>query len=235
MATQKRSMAQRSKQQPAPTEVGRLAFVRLLLEKSLDEAQRPPPYVYGAILSLHDAVELFMQIATEHYGKKKNDHAFKSYWTILGSCAPVVKVYESAMDRLNKARVDLKHYGNLPAPEQVKQFADHVSLFLDEAAAEIFGLQLADISPVCFVTIESVKGPLAKAQACLGPATSRTASSTQGSRCSWPSMNRTSGTAGRSSAFTTQWAWPWMPCRHGWSWRSDPSRPEKKRPLLLSA
>lgn len=49
-----------------PLTVQRLAFIRFLYEQGVSQADQPEPLSATAVLSFHDAVELFLRLAAEH-------------------------------------------------------------------------------------------------------------------------------------------------------------------------
>lgn len=46
--------------------VRRLAFIRFFYGQGLEQAGRPQPMAATALLSFHDAVEMFLLLAAEH-------------------------------------------------------------------------------------------------------------------------------------------------------------------------
>ena len=46
--------------------VGRLAFIRFLYSEGVQQSRRPQPLASTAVLSFHDAVEMFLLLAAEH-------------------------------------------------------------------------------------------------------------------------------------------------------------------------
>jgi hypothetical protein len=51
-----------------PNQSDRLAFIKHVLASALSQAALPEPFCSNAILSLHDAVELFLQMIAEQVG-----------------------------------------------------------------------------------------------------------------------------------------------------------------------
>jgi hypothetical protein len=49
-----------------PQEMKRLALIRFLYTEGLEEVARPAPLSSRALLSFHDAVEMFLLLAAEH-------------------------------------------------------------------------------------------------------------------------------------------------------------------------
>jgi len=48
------------------TIIKRLAFIKYLYKLAVDQSRRPEPLCSASILTFHDAVELFLQLASEH-------------------------------------------------------------------------------------------------------------------------------------------------------------------------
>jgi hypothetical protein len=46
----------------------RLVFVRYLYELGVEQSHKPEPFAAVAVLTFHDACEMFLQIAAEHNG-----------------------------------------------------------------------------------------------------------------------------------------------------------------------
>ncbi len=55
--------------------------------------------------------------------------------------------HRAAMQRLNKARVNFKHYGIIPAHTQAIDFEAHTERFLETTCADFFGVPLRSVSP----------------------------------------------------------------------------------------
>jgi hypothetical protein len=69
------------------------------------------------------------------------------------------------MRRLNSARNNLKHRGNLASTLEVEAFRVLTKEFLDEACQTIFGLRFRDISLIDYVNSETVRTDLMRAEA----------------------------------------------------------------------
>src|SRR5436309_12583636 len=67
-----------------PTTLSRLAFIRYLYTVGLQQSGQPEPLNSSAILTLHDSVELFLQLASEFLNAHpKANQDFNGYWDIL--------------------------------------------------------------------------------------------------------------------------------------------------------
>jgi hypothetical protein len=102
-----------------PSDLKRLAFIKYLFTIALDQSYLPEPAGAAAILTFHDAIELFNQLACEYLdidtiGKGSKQINFIEYWDLISLKLSQPLPQKESMNRLNKARVALKHHGNLP-------------------------------------------------------------------------------------------------------------------------
>jgi hypothetical protein len=138
----------------------RLAIARHLFQVGVDQSHRGEPLASLAILPWHDATEIFLQAAV-HYKQailpKKAD--FLDYWPALDAKG-VPLTRKEQMDQFNRARVEIKHRGTLPAHMHVEEFRGTVSDFLDENSLRIFEIKFDDISLSGLVRTESVRSAL---------------------------------------------------------------------------
>ena len=147
------------------TLVRRLAFVKYLYQLGIGQSRSPEPFAAAALLTFHDAIELFLQLASEYCNVGKGHPAFLEYWDFIN---PKLEGGELAqkesMRRLNKARVALKHHGTLPSKLDLEAFrAATVGFFADNTPL-VFGVELAEVSMVEFVQPEKARNHLAMAQ-----------------------------------------------------------------------
>lgn len=146
-----------------PLEAQRLAYVRFLYEEGVKESRRPAPLSAKALLSLHDAVEHFLGLAAGHLQVDVNPKIdFMEYW---GRLKPTVELPgKAAMDRLNHARVGLKHKGNFPAPESIEQHRTDVLNFLTTATTQVFDADFQAVDMTDLVTQSETARLLREAQ-----------------------------------------------------------------------
>ncbi len=134
----------------------RLAFIRYLYSVGIEQTRQPEPMAAIAILSRHDAVELFLHLVAEHrnvnLGKRPD---FTDY---VGLIAAEIKPdrlgQAAAMKRLNSARVELKHSAILPSRHPTEQLGGDTTRFFEDNSPLIFGLSFHDISLVDLVSCE---------------------------------------------------------------------------------
>jgi hypothetical protein len=105
---------------------------------------------------MHDAVELFLQLSSEHLNVGTGHPGFMDYWDVLNvKLAPKELEQKESMRRLNKARVALKHHGTFPSNLDIESFRVSTTNFFQENTPLVFGVALDDISLIEFVNPDS--------------------------------------------------------------------------------
>jgi hypothetical protein len=151
---------------PDATTLRRLAFAKFLYRLGVEQSRKPEPLSSVAVLSFHDGVEFFLQLASEaRDAPTKSGITFMEYWEIL---APKVEggiSQKAAMQRLNKARGNLKHAGTFLSALDVEAFRDSTARFFAENTPRVFGLDSAEVSLVDLVMNGAVRDDLHRSQA----------------------------------------------------------------------
>ena len=147
--------------------IRRLAFIRYLYQTSLSQSYAPVPLSCASILMMHDAVELFLHLASECLNAGPPPPEFMKYWDILSEKLGCDLEQKESMRRLNKARVSLKHYGTLPSQLDVESFRGSVTNFFNDNSPLVFGIAIADVSLVEYVNPESSRNKLKEAETAL--------------------------------------------------------------------
>jgi hypothetical protein len=81
----------------------RLAFVRYLYGLGVDQSHKPEPFAAVAVLTFHDACEMFLQIAAEHNGvtfPKQRSPDFLEYWLLFEQQGKLQLTSKASMGRL---------------------------------------------------------------------------------------------------------------------------------------
>lgn len=147
-------------------DIRRLAFIKHLLGMAVSQSRAPEPLSSASLLTFHDAVELFLQLASEHLNAGGERLNFMEYWGAIKQSGKELSQQES-MRRLNKARVALKHHGNLPSRLDIEAFRASATSFFEENTPNIFGITLSEVSLVEFVQPEKAREMLKEAQTAL--------------------------------------------------------------------
>jgi hypothetical protein len=153
-----------SPQPPTPDVVRRLAFIRVLLARAQEDAAKAAPYSFDSINRLHDAAEMFLALAVQqHHLSIPRD--FAQYWDVLAPALGRPLAYRAQMQRFNKVRVNLKHYGVEPAPGEIMSAGVSVRGLLQDECYALFGVELDEVSLTSFVTCEPARRLLESAEA----------------------------------------------------------------------
>ncbi len=93
------------------TTLQRLSFAKYLYKLAIEQSRCPELQAASSDLTFHEAVEFFLQIATEYLNVGKDRLAFDQYWDALNpKIAGGALPQQQGMRRLNKAMVALKHH-----------------------------------------------------------------------------------------------------------------------------
>lgn len=132
----------------------RLAFIRYMYDLGVEQAAKPEPHSWTAVLTFQDAVELFLGLAASHLeADPRRDTTFLAYWKLIDEKIENGRLpYSGKMGKLNDARVAFKHHGNPPSPNTIEQCRRDVDAFFEVATPIIFGstfdsINLIDIVP----------------------------------------------------------------------------------------
>ena len=147
------------------TIVRRLAFIRYLQRTGLAQSTAPAPLSCASILMFHDAVELFLQLASEHHNAGSGQPNFMDYWDLLKPKLGKDLEQKESMRRLNKARVALKHHGTFPSQMDIESFRASATAFFKDSTPLVFGLQWDQVSLVEFVNPDAARNHLKEAEA----------------------------------------------------------------------
>lgn len=150
--------------------IERLAFIKSLYDIGVEQSRRAEPYCWASVLTFHDAVELFLALAAEHLNldKRLGRIEFMEYWPLLSKKLTAKGRSELtqmiAMERLNKARVDFKHYGNPLSKSAIDDFRTSVMNFFEENTPVVFGVGFSGISLIELVECQAAKTSLKNAE-----------------------------------------------------------------------
>lgn len=149
--------------------IKRLAFIKYIIRQSNFQSKEPEPLCGLAVLGFHDATELLLHLIAEKLNVRiGQDNSFMGYWTKLN---PVLKredkpelSHEASMNKLNNARVGLKHHGNLPSKSGIEEFRIITNTFFQESIKNIFDIDFDEVSLIDLIPYTDVKDYLKDAE-----------------------------------------------------------------------
>jgi hypothetical protein len=153
----------------APT-VRQLAFVRLIYARGVLQADEPDPMFALAVNDFQDSVEAFLRLASNVLKVNLPSHLnFLDYWDKIepelpGQTGHLKLPAKNAMDRMNKLRVNFKHYGLEPSRANVEQARADVLTFFTDATPLVFGVDFAAVDLIDLVPRKETKDQLMAAQ-----------------------------------------------------------------------
>jgi hypothetical protein len=152
--------------------MNRLVFVRLLYHQGIGQSKLAEPLKATAILSLHDASELFLAVTADKLGANvPRATQFMEYFKLLSPAkltGGVDLTGRQGMERLNDLRVALKHRGTLPGSAAVDQACHDTSSFLENNTLSVFGMAFTDIDMAEVVPQAKIREKVKAATAAAG-------------------------------------------------------------------
>jgi len=154
--------------------IRRLAFIKYLYNLGVEQTRKPEPFCWTAILTFHDAVELFLELSLEYHGsgRRLRDIRFMQYFDELN---PTLKqkgrselTQKVSMERLNEARVAFKHHGTPPSKAAIEGFRASATDFFEENTPTVFEVRFADLALVELIKCEATKNSIKEAEELLG-------------------------------------------------------------------
>jgi hypothetical protein len=143
----------------------RMAFIRYLLESAIAESGKPEPTCSAGLLGMHDSVELFLQLASEHLDVGRKRIEFMEYFDLIALALGRELSQKERMRRLNNARVGLKHSGIHPSSREIEGFRVTCQHFFEDNVPLVFGTSLDGLALIEFVEPEPVRQQLQDAHA----------------------------------------------------------------------
>jgi hypothetical protein len=141
----------------------RLSFIKYLYQMGAEQSGQPEPLCNSSILSLHDAIELYLQLACEDKNVSTDKKAdFFDYFGALKSVANIS--HQESMKRFNKTRVGIKHNGTMVSKSDVEYFKNICHSFFIDNTKILFNMDFDNISMVNLVTYDIPKQHLLNAE-----------------------------------------------------------------------
>ena len=141
----------------------RLAFIRYLFHVAVAQSKHAEPLAAASLLSFHDSVELFMQLAAEHLNVGKREVHFMEYFDLLRLPDGQTLSEKESIRRLNNARVAVKHDGMLPSKFEIDALRASVTSFFETNTQLVFGLEFHSVSMLNLVQCKETKASLEEA------------------------------------------------------------------------
>jgi len=158
-------------------EMERLALIRYQLDLSLRQAEQAHPLNGFSLLGFQDAIESFLHLAADHLSAEVKRQDFDGYYEAVSSSMPGGEPlgYKKSLTDLNKARVNLKHYANLPDQSTIERHRATTLAFFADATPRLFDVSFDLISLSHLIKDEKVRQHVENAQEAWRTGDTRTA------------------------------------------------------------
>ncbi|MBI5076338.1 MAG: hypothetical protein HZB62_14390 [Nitrospirae bacterium] len=133
--------------------IRRISLARHLYELGLSSLRsKNDLYLFSAVNLFQDSVEAFLIAVAEHVNAAidQNTKFDKYFVAINDKIAPKELPFRVKLLRLNRLRVDSKHYGIQPERDECERLTVAVHEFFDEVSLELLG---ASFSTICAIDL----------------------------------------------------------------------------------
>lgn len=126
-------------------------------------------HLFSAVNLLQDAIEAFLIAVADHVGADidQNTRFDKYFIQINAKISPKELPFKSKLIRLNRIRVDSKHYGIQPARDECERLAISVHEFFDEVSSSVLDVNFSTISTIDLLQDGETKNVLLEAKSAL--------------------------------------------------------------------
>lgn len=117
-----------------------------------------------SLLLMHDAIELLMLSVLDHLnagGKKRRE--FMDFWSDVKQAGFSEPADFIPMESLNKLRVGLKHNGNLPNPQTVRELLPRARGFFENVLTSYCQIAYANVSLIDLISDQEARTILVRA------------------------------------------------------------------------
>jgi hypothetical protein len=146
----------------------RLAFIRYIYRRGQEQSNMADPLCSVALLSQHDAIDMFLYLGVEHLDLTvSTNNSLKEVWGTLDKKLEELSkprlTQKTPVERLNKARVELKHRGTRPSKSDILEFQMTTHAALSENSSTLFDVDFATVSLVDLISSATVRDLLDRA------------------------------------------------------------------------
>lgn len=149
--------------------LSRLACAKYIFITGVETIDRGAPYASGlAVLAFQDAAEMVLRAIAEHlHAQIKETSTFHQIINEIDKAGPVKLTYRSALNQLNKARVNFKHLGMAPRDEDARKFRADLEGFFPSALKDFLDIDYERISLVSLIQHTRTRNWMEKAEQAL--------------------------------------------------------------------
>ena len=145
----------------------RLVLARHLYELGLASSRTANDmHLFSAANLFQDAIEAFLLAVADHVGAGIDQNTkFDKYFVVINDkISPKELPFKSKIIRLNRIRVDSKHYGIQPDRDECTRLSIAIREFFDEVCSSVFGVPFSSVSAIDLLKDGDTKTELLRAK-----------------------------------------------------------------------
>ena len=123
-------------------------------------------HLFSAANLFQDAIEAFLLAVADHVGAGIDQNTkFDKYFVVINDkISPKELPFKSKIIRLNRIRVDSKHYGIQPDRDECTRLSIAIREFFDEVCSSVFGVPFSSVSAIDLLKDGDTKTELLRAK-----------------------------------------------------------------------
>ncbi len=137
----------------------RLALIKYLYKKGIEQSYQSETIAAFSILNLHDSIEMFLKLLAEFKDIKSDKFSFIQYWSKIEGLT-----LKESMSNLNARRVNIKHKGLLPSKSDIEISRVNTTDFFEQNTKKFFNIDFYKISLLDLISYVRVREHLEKSQ-----------------------------------------------------------------------
>lgn len=141
--------------------IRRLSLIKQLYLLGLDQSELPESISYTSVLSIHDSIDMFMNLVAEKESLTKGQYLMQYFDSI-----PYLTL-KSSVDKINKRRNGLKHHGIIPGKIEIQDTCSVAKVFFEDNVKIAFNIDFNEVSLFSLIDYTDVRNLLIAAESFL--------------------------------------------------------------------
>jgi hypothetical protein len=134
--------------------IRRLSLIKQLYLLGVDQSMLPESISYTSVLSIHDSLDMFMNLVAEKESITKGQFLMQYFDSIS------YLTLKSSVDKINKRRNSLKHHGIIPGKIEIQDTCSVAKVFFEDNVKIAFNIDFNEISLLSLVNYTDVRNLL---------------------------------------------------------------------------
>jgi hypothetical protein len=149
--------------------IKRLILSKYLLTKAREQGSHDELYSAGlAVSNVQDAIETLLRALAEHlHAQVRQQETFDQLISTVETAAAKPLTFRSALARMNKARVNFKHFALEPRLAEAQGFCRDMEQFYSDVVRDLFGIDPESVSLVGLIGHRRTENWMHQSQAAL--------------------------------------------------------------------